>query len=181
MREVEVKYRVVDLSALEAALLRLGVTIGPAVMQDDHAYAPTWWDYEQCKIGVPFARLRTENGRHTFTVKKPLTNAQSCVEHESEVIDRDQMHAAVIAMGFRPTVRIVKRRRTGELGAWSLCLDEVERAGCFLELECLPGPDQDAELVQAELAEFVDSLGVGVERVSDTYDSLVRAADLARA
>lgn len=98
---------------------------------------------------------------------------------EVEVIDRDEMHAAVVTMGFRPTVRIVKRRRSGEFGHWSLCLDEVERAGCFLELECHPEPEQDADLVQAEMAQFVTSLGVRVEQVADTYDSLVRAADLA--
>jgi adenylate cyclase class 2 len=47
-----------------------------------------------------------------FTLKRPAENLLSCEEQETDVTDRDQMHGAILAMGFRPTVRIVKVRRT---------------------------------------------------------------------
>lgn len=59
-------------------------------------------------VGVR-ARLRTEAGRHLFTVKVPGDNELSCEEHETEVADRDQMHAAVEAKGFTPTVTYSSR------------------------------------------------------------------------
>jgi adenylate cyclase class IV len=42
------------------------------------------------------------------TVKTPLDNEMACAEQETAVADRAQMHQAVLAMGFVPTVRIVK-------------------------------------------------------------------------
>ncbi|WP_306461898.1 class IV adenylate cyclase [Spongiactinospora gelatinilytica] len=134
-QEVEVKYRVADLRILEESLARQGVILSAPIRQDDQAYAEPGWTYGQSKIGVAFARLRTQDGRHYFTVKKPLANEMACLERETEVADRDQMHEAVIAMGFRPTVRIVKSRRTARLDGMTICVDEVEHAGVFVEID----------------------------------------------
>lgn len=176
--EIEVKYRVDDrdLPALERAVAARGAVLSSPVHQDDQAFAPRGWSYGQDKVGVPFARLRTEDGRHVFTVKTPVDNEMSCLEHETEVADRDQMHRAVVAMGFYPTVRIVKTRRIAALGDLRLCLDEVERAGAFIEIEKLASEAESGTAAQAELDRFARSLGVELQRTTDTYDSLVRAA-----
>jgi adenylate cyclase, class 2 len=176
VREVEVKYRVRDTEALLMALKAREVRLGRPVRQDDQAYAPAGWSFGDRKLGVPFVRLRTVHGRHLFTLKRPAENALSCDEHESEVSDRDQMHAAIVAMGFYPTVRIVKTRRTGQLGDVHLCVDEVEDLGAFLELERMVPAHLSGEAVQDELIGLVASLGIQMERVEETYDSLVRAA-----
>lgn len=176
--EIEVKYRVDDraLPALERALAARGATMSPPIRQDDQAFAPRGWAYGQSKVGVTFARLRTENGRHVFTVKTPVDTEMSCLEHETEVADRDQMHRAVVAMGFYPTVRITKTRRTAALGDIQLCLDEVEHVGLFLEIEKLVSEAEAEPAMQDELDRFARSLGVALQRMTDTYDSLVRAA-----
>lgn len=176
--EVEVKYQVGDLAVLEAALAARGAVLSAPVVQDDQAYARVGWDYGQSKIGVPFARLRTERGRHLLTVKTPVANEQSCVEHETEVADRDQMHAALQQLGFYPTVRIRKTRRTATLGLMSLCVDEVDGIGAFLEIERIVSGGDSGERVQAELDRFAVALGAPLQRTSDTYDSLVRAAGM---
>ena len=175
-REIEVKYRVVDLAALEAALARHRLVLSLPVQQDDQAYAQDGWHYGLSKLGVPFARLRTQQGRHLFTLKRPIDNEQACLEFETEVADRDQMHDAILNMGFYPTVRIVKARRTARLGDLALCLDEVEHLGAFLEIERVIPPGESGATVQAELDTFARSLGVPLERTTDTYDSLIRVA-----
>jgi adenylate cyclase class 2 len=174
--EIEVKYHIRDHNALAAALTACGVHLGPPVEQDDQAYAPDSWRYGDSKLGVPFARLRTQAGRHIFTLKRPVANELSCIEHETEVADREAMHHVVLAMGFRPTVRIVKRRRTARIGETCLCLDDVDGLGSFLELERIVGADTSSAAVQAELAGFVAGLGIEATRTEKTYDSLVRAA-----
>lgn len=174
--EVEVKYRLADLPGLEQALTARGAVLSPPALQDDQAFAPEGWAYGDDKIGVAFARLRTQNGRHLFTIKKPVANELSCLEHETEVVDREEMHRAIVAMGFRPTVRIVKTRRTATLGDVSLCLDQVEHAGSFMELERILSIGESGEAAQADLDRFARSLGVEIERTTATYDSLVRAA-----
>ncbi|MGH8791249.1 MAG: class IV adenylate cyclase [Stackebrandtia sp.] len=179
-REIEVKYRVDDSHAVAEVLARRGAVWSFPVSQDDQAYAPADWDYSKSKLGVAFARLRTEGGRHVFTVKIPQANEQACAEHETEVANRERMHLALLAMGWAPTVRIVKTRLTARLQDVWLCVDDVEHAGAFLEVEAMAsGGEGDLE-VQERLEAFVLSLGVAGERVSDTYDSLVRQA-LARA
>jgi len=176
VREVEVKYQVPDIHTLLTALQARGIELSAPVRQDDQAYAPVGWCYGDSKIGVSFARLRTVKGRHTFTLKRPAENAQSCDEHECEVSDRDQMHRAVLGMGFYPTVRIEKVRRTATVDDLSLCVDEVTGVGIFLEVERLVPAHVPGELVQEQLAGFVAGLGIDAERTVETYDSLVRAA-----
>ena len=176
MREIEVKYRVEDLEALQAVLKAQGIELSDPVFQDDQAYAPASWQFGDSKLGVSFLRLRTVSGRHYFTLKKPAGNAQACLEHETEVTDRDAMHHAAIHMGYRPTVRIAKTRRTATIGDWSLCVDDLDGIGGFLEVEQLAPDDADAPAIQAELAAFVGSLGITATRTTDTYDSLVHAS-----
>nr|WP_275941544.1 class IV adenylate cyclase [Planosporangium mesophilum] len=179
IHEIEVKYHVSDGQALMTALEQRGITLSPPVRQDDQAYAPASWRYGMSKIGVPFARLRTEDGRHLFTLKRPVDNELACLEHETFVADREQMHSALLAMGFAPTVRIAKIRRTACWGEVSLCLDAVDGIGAFVELERLIGAEESGEEVQHRLDLLVRSLGVRMERTTETYDSLVRAAMLA--
>jgi len=177
VREVEVKFRVLDLDALLAALSSHDVDLGESVVQEDQAYAPVGWEYGQSRIGVSFARLRTVAGRHVFTVKRPAENVLSCEEHESSVADREEMHRALLAMGFRATQRIRKSRRCGTAlaGEVSVCVDEVDGLGVFLELERMAPDGLPGDVVQAGLAEFAASLGIEAERVEDTYDALIRA------
>lgn len=176
VREVEVKYRVADAEGLVAALAARGIGLGPPVDQDDQAYAPAGWAYGDTRTGVPFARLRTVGGRHLFTLKRPVENVFACEEYESEIGDRGQMHEAILAMGFRATVRIVKVRRSAMVGDLVVCVDELPGVGVFLEVERLVADDVPGEVVQYELARFVASLGIEAEQADQTYDTIVRAA-----
>jgi adenylate cyclase class 2 len=86
------------------------------------------------------------------------------------------MHRAIMAMGFRPTVRIRKIRRTATVGELTVCLDELDGVGTFMEVERQIPDRAPGEAVQVELSGFVESLGIRAERCLDTYDSLVRAS-----
>ena len=168
--EVEVKYQVPDRDQLLDRLAGLGVTLTGPVLQEDQAYAPADWSYGHSKIGVSFARLRTEADAHLFTVKKPVTDEQACIEYECVVSDRDAMHHALLTMGWRPTVRIVKERRVGRWGPYSVCVDDVEGLGTFVELEAIAEETTEARTGLRAAADRIGSLGEPVER---TYDSLV--------
>ncbi|MEU5874180.1 CYTH domain-containing protein [Glycomyces sp. NPDC047369] len=176
-REVEVKFQVDSVDTVMAKFHTEEVVWSDPVLQDDQAFAPSDWAYGMSKIGVPFARLRTEGARHLFTVKTPQSNEMDCLEYETAVSDRAAMHAAVIALGFTPTVRIVKKRRTAtwDAGSWgevTLCLDEVAQIGTFLEIEIVT--EDNPAHVQEWLDRRVRDLGVEGMRVTDTYDTLVR-------
>ncbi len=175
MREIELKYRVEDLEALLVALKSRGIELSEPVFQDDQAYAPAGWQFGDSKLGISFLRLRTVQGRHYFTLKQPAGGVQDCLEYETQVTDRQAMHHAALHMGYRPTVRIAKTRRTATLDDCSLCIDELDGVGAFLELERMAPDHADTRAIQADLAAFVSSLGITVTRTDQTYDSLVHA------
>ena len=174
--EIEVKYHVLDRDGLLAALAARGIDLPSPTVQDDQAYAPQSWTPGTSRIGVTFARLRTQDGRCTFTTKTPVDNVLACEEHETVVADRESMHRAIVAMGYRPTVRVRKSRRTARVGSYSLCLDEVAGVGTFLEVEAVSAHLEGMTQTQAELSAWVEALGVPVERTSATYDQFVRTA-----
>jgi adenylate cyclase class 2 len=176
--EIEVKYRVLDQAGLLAALEVRGIRLSAPSHQDDQAYAPVTWEPGTPRIGVTFARLRTQDGGCTFTTKTPVDNVLACEEHETVIADREAMHRAVVAMGYRPTVRVEKTRRTALVGSYSLCLDEVAGVGTFLEVEAVSSHIAGMTEMQDELSAWVEALGVTVERTGATYDQLVQAAPL---
>jgi adenylate cyclase class 2 len=94
------------------------------------------------------------------------------------VADREAMHHAIVAMGYRPTVRVAKSRRTARVGVYSLCLDELDGVSTFLEVKAVSAHVEGMTQVQAELSAWVDSLGVEVERTGSTYDQLVQSASV---
>jgi adenylate cyclase, class 2 len=181
VREIEVKYRVDDLEGLLAALKARSIEVSDPLHQDDQAYAPAGWQFGDSKLGVSFLRLRTVANRHYFTLKQPADNAQACLEYETEVTDREAMHHAALHMGYRPTVRIIKVRRTASIAGCSLCIDDLEGVGGFVEAERMVPDDADAREIQAELAALIESLGTAAARTTETYDSLVHAAQGASA
>ncbi|WP_017570545.1 class IV adenylate cyclase [Nocardiopsis halotolerans] len=176
MREIEAKYRVTDLEALLAALDTAGVPLSAPAEQDDQAYAPAGWEFGMPRTGHTFARLRTQNGLHVFTTKTPVANAMECVEHETAVADREQMHLALLRLGYAPAIRIVKTRRVGRAGEIAVCVDELHGVGAFLEVELTVDDDRDGPAAQTELDAWVRGLGADLERTTDTYDLLVHTA-----
>ncbi|MFE9247290.1 class IV adenylate cyclase [Nocardiopsis sp. NPDC006938] len=178
MREIETKYRVGDTETLLAALKSAGVELGDVHLQDDLAYAPAGWGPEQGKVGYTFARLRTQDGDHVLTTKTPVANVMECVEYETGVEDREQTHCVLVALGYEPSVRIVKERRSGRSGDMAVCVDVVKGAGTFLELELVVDDDRDGVRAQSEMDAWAQRLGVALERTADTYDTLVRGGDV---
>jgi adenylate cyclase class 2 len=176
MREIEAKYRVADPDALLAALDAAGVALSEPAEQDDQVYAPPGWEFGTPKTGRTFARLRTQGGEHVLTAKTPAANPLEYVEHETAVADREQMHLALLRFGYAPVLRIVKTRRLGRAGEITVCVDELRGVGVFLEVELTVDDDRDGPAVQARLDAWVRSLGADLERTTDGYDTLVRAA-----
>jgi adenylate cyclase, class 2 len=170
--EIDVKYRVGDPSGVADALAARGIELSAPVHQDDQAYAPVVTD----NGGIAYARLRTQGGRHLFALKRAAGDELADAMFEAEVADRSQMHEAILQMGFYPTVHIGKVRRTARLGAMTLCLDDVEHLGTFLEIEHANPAGWSGEAVQNALDAFARSLGLAAERTTDTYDSMVQAA-----
>ena len=156
-----------------AHLAERGAAWSAPVLQDDQAFAERDWSFDQPKIGFTFARIRSVDGHHTLTLKVPQANALACLEYETGIDDAAQTAAMLAAMGYRPTVRIRKCRRTALFGDITLCLDEVDGLGVFIEAEMMRAPDADATETQGALRAWLETFQLPIEFTEDGYDTLM--------
>lgn len=128
-------------------------------------------------------RIRDSNGVFFLTMKKTQINELDCIENEVEVKDPVEARKMLENLGFKEFVRVEKTREKCRLEDMTICLDEVEGLGNFIEIEKLIDPllirtseanaATDGIKVQEELFSFLEGIGVRREdRVFKGYDSL---------
>lgn len=134
MIELEVKAPCPDLAALEDRLRGLG-----ARHVEDLEQADVYFSHPSRDFGLTdeALRLRRENGRSRMTYKGPKLDPETKMreEIELEVEDLERMSTLLERVGFRPFMKVVKRRRVLELEGVHFCLDRVEGLGDFVEME----------------------------------------------
>jgi adenylate cyclase class 2 len=85
------------------------------------------------------------------------------------VVDREAMHRAIEAMGFRPTTRLFSSHRRTRIGNVAVLVDEVAGHGTFLTLVRDCPDDVPVEVLHAGLADLAASLGVHGHRVHGRF------------
>jgi adenylate cyclase, class 2 len=169
--EVEQKFRVMDLRAIESSLTALGVAIGPARTEADLYYAHPARDFSQTDEAL---RIRRRGDQAWITYKGPKIDALTKTRHELDIA-LGQTPAADwaelwLALGFRPVAEVRKSRRKALLDwqGWrvEVSLDDVEQVGTFVELEVIADESQ-LDAARACLAQLAAELGLNdVERRS---------------
>ena len=167
--------RVADATALEQALISRGCILGAPIRQEDVIYGrPDNNIYEKSKGGQIAVRIRSSDNKFLFNLKKNLSNELDNIEHELEIMDKEEMHAMLGLMGWQPVVEVKKIRRKGKLGEYEICLDEVDGLGSYAELEKMTGDDADAALIQEKLLSEFEKLGVPKSaKEINGYDTLM--------
>jgi adenylate cyclase class 2 len=174
MKEIEVKaYLKHEEEVIEKIKTRGGILSEP-IRQIDTVYTriPAKTVEEYLK-NDHFVRIREKSdGRFIFTVKKPLSReVLTKAEHETEIVNAQELERALFLMGYNVANKVIKVRRTAHINDVEICIDAVEELGSFIEIEKMS--DEDVVLVRKELNEFLTSLGVLPEdEVHKGYDIL---------
>jgi adenylate cyclase class 2 len=173
-KEIEVKARVADFDEIARRLSELGCVLSEPVTQHDTIFVDAHYGpFEEFQPGKNLLRIRKSKGKFLFTIKQPQSNEQDAIEYESEVLEPEEMKQAILLMGYHEACQVNKTRRKGNHNDWEICLDSVEGLGSFIEVEKI-ADDPDVQAVQAELFEFLTTLGVKPEdRVTQGYDTRV--------
>ncbi len=175
MKEIEVKAHLKNREVVVENLKNLGCSFDEPVLQDSMEFSPIKNpNLEQYLTPDFFLRIRTTNGKHIFTIKKPIKGEHglSKIEHETEVVNRVELEKLLETMGYYPSLQIKKERIIGHMNGYEICLDEVENLGSFIEIEKMS--DVDPVLVRKELQDFLFSLGVSQDdEVHEGYDILM--------
>lgn len=159
MNEIEVKARVLNHDELLQKLSKLGCIFSEPIYQKDTIFVP-----KGVSIPVPSGtnvlRIREQKGTYLLTLKQPLTNQLDNIEKEITVSDPDVMQEIILLLGFELSSTVEKTRRTCKYKDFEICIDEVKDLGTYIEVEKF---GKNAEIIQKELFEFLETLGVQKE------------------
>ena len=172
MYEVELKFQVSDVAALERDLLALGARFRTAVEQIDRYFAHPCRDFAATDEAL---RLRRTGADVVITWKGPRIDAATKTRREIELAVTaaalaggpatiDRWTGLLEALGFRQVREVAKRRRAATV-AWEgaeveASLDAVAGLGDYLELE-LQADANAVPLARGQLESLARRLGCG--------------------
>ncbi len=176
MREIEVKLRVNNLGELEKKLQEKGLAISKELHQHDVIYSQNDSSIfvRSLRPSENVVRIRDENGKLELNLKQQRTHELDNIEWETEVKDREAMHNILLLLGWKPEVEVKKIRKKGTLGEYTICLDQVEKLGSFVELEKMADDSADAEKVKEDLLAVLESFGLSrADEETRGYDTQI--------
>jgi adenylate cyclase class 2 len=161
MREIEVKIKTDDLQSVRKKLEEKNCKFADPVHQHDIIY--TLVDEEvwsAAKEGDIVIRIREQENRSVLNLKQQKTSELDNLEYETRVDDPEAVRKILAILGYVPQVEVKKIRTERELNEYTVCLDEVERLGSFVEVEKMSDEGVDPNEVQEELLKVAESIGL---------------------
>ncbi|HSX28927.1 MAG TPA: class IV adenylate cyclase [Candidatus Saccharimonadales bacterium] len=166
MREIEIKAKVPDKTALLAAIKHAGIKLSLPIKQRDVVYGQP--GVADNAPGSIWLRIRTENDTKTiFTLKQQHAGGLDSIEHETEVANADELASIITTLGFTLYTNITKTRQRAHYNGIEICVDNVEGLGVFVEAEKLTEKDADGSTVTEQL--WTELAKLGVDRADEVF------------
>lgn len=170
--EIEVKAKVKNFEILTSRLQEIGCFLSKPVSQNDYIYNQKGINLEKGNHNTPVLRIREQEGKIFFNLKKDRSNELDCIEKEIEVNNANILKDIIELLGFEKTVEVHKKRQKGNYKNYEICLDEVDGLGSFIEVEKIS--EENGEKAQNELFTFLKSLGIeDGDRILKGYDTML--------
>lgn len=189
MLEIELKASLDPERALqlEDQLPALGLTFDHWTLECDRYYQAPDRDFLKTDEALRLRQYETQEEKLVYLTYKgpkldPLSNTRQ--EIETPVGQAPGLDAVLTALGYKPILTVKKKRRTfkgtGPLLNVSLCLDQVEGLGPFVEVEYLAADDlspEKREGIRNRLLSLLDTLGIARDRLTrQSYLELLMAS-----
>ena len=178
--EVEQKFPVDDLGAVEARLVAMGVEISGPELEADLYYAHPARDFAVTDEAL---RIRRKGRSGYITYKGPKVDTTTKTRQEIELplsVREGGTEAWAIlleALGFRPVAEVRKHRRKATI-SWEgrqveASLDEVAELGTFVELELITEAE-DVESATGCVKSLAGEIGLGASQRRSYLELLLR-------
>ncbi|MDE2292823.1 MAG: class IV adenylate cyclase [Elusimicrobia bacterium] len=168
-RNVEIKARAGDLSALAARAAALGGR-GPAPIEQEDVFF-------RCLGGRLKLRVFPDGSGELISYRRPDASGPKTSDYRRVAVADPGALRAVLADALGEAGRVRKRRSLYLLGRTRVHLDEVEGLGAFLELEVVLADGEDAAAGEAEALALMADLGVSPsDLVEGAYVDLLAGA-----
>lgn len=176
MREIELKFKVDNFTNIITYLQDKGIKVSEETSQSDTIYVSDLNDTES-KEGSLWLRVRKENDITEMNLKKQSKEKMESEEIEFTVSDYDLANKFLLTLGYKPWVQVNKKRQITKYEDINICMDEVERLGCFIELELLINEDNDVNYEEFLLNKATE-LGIDTSnRINSHYDTMISELD----
>jgi adenylate cyclase class 2 len=158
MIEVEVKVRA-DHSKVRPILEKLSAKKIGIEHQSDIYFAAPHRDFGKTDEAL---RIRSFDGKSVLTYKGPKLDGVSKTREELETsVDEVPTTRILHALGFSKAGVVSKIREVFKIGEITICLDEVEGLGEFLELEITVENEKELEISRKKLFELLKQFDFG--------------------
>jgi adenylate cyclase class 2 len=145
--EIEVKVPIKDRAAALDRILGLGAALVNERDQEDLYFAHPVRDFGVTDEAL---RLRKDGQREVLTYKGPKLDGRSKTREEVEFpVPYPEMKTILARLGFKESFKVRKHRAEFVLEGVSVCLDDVEGLGSYVELE-FEGQDVEVGLQKIE-------------------------------
>jgi adenylate cyclase class 2 len=177
--EVELKFRVQDLEAVQTQLADLQASFQAEQTQVDQYFAHPARDFAATDEAL---RIRGRDDRCWITYKGPKRRGVTKTRREIELALADpgvspQLADLLQCLGFQPVAAVRKRRVEGLLShdgrLVGVALDRVDGLGQFVELEIVAQPSEVAS-AEAVLLSLAEDLGLS-DREPHSYLEMLLA------
>jgi adenylate cyclase class 2 len=150
MLEVELKARA-DTEKIKETLLRKGAHFIASEREEDLYFNHPARDY---RVTDEALRIRSSGDKCFLTYKGPKQPGPAKIreELELEIPSAERGRQLLEKLGFHPVTMVRKKRDIYRLGDITVCLDQVENLGQFVELELVGLEREEAEKKLLELA-----------------------------
>jgi adenylate cyclase class 2 len=131
--EVEIKSKINNIADMEEKLRSMGAIFVKDVVEVDEYFNHPCRDF----AGTDEALRIRSDGTMTYKGPKVDEDTKSREEIEVKIENLEGMRSLLIALGFKPVAKVIKRRKYYRMGEITITLDDVEDVGTFIEVECL--------------------------------------------
>ncbi len=154
--EIEIKAYCPEISIVKKRLEKFGAVFIKTEKEADRYFNHPARDFRETDEAL---RLRTVGTTTILTYKGPKISKRSKARVEKEVVVHgdEKSGEILVHLGFRETGAVVKTRDYYRIRDITICLDEVEGLGSFVELE---KKGEDLDLIEKELFSLADDLGL---------------------
>ena len=181
MIEVEIKAFVKNITKIEECLLKNDFIKGAHIKESDY-----YFDNEVHEIRNNDQALRircshdlvTDVQQNFVTFKGPKMDEESMTRKEIEIQidDADACIEIFSSLGYKNVYPVIKERQYYHKDYMTACIDQVEKLGCFLELEIIVETESEKNDALEQIISTIESFGYDKQEIiRKSYLSMLQA------
>jgi len=175
MIEVEVKARIDNIDEIKQKLNSLNAKFLKQETQMDKIFGnPIFLDSNNKIIeGGIVSRIRVVNDTKILEFKE-IMRTSGGIEIESELSSIDDGIALLKKLGFEEAFTVSKVRETYSYNDFTICLDKVEKLGCFIEVEKKISSNEEKNKQKEECIKLLNLISPGCKIENRKYGDLMQ-------